>query len=56
MRHKLVAYSRSVGSFIVKAYLNHLLWFTIGGFCGAFVGMSVAYSVFVVMLKQRGLM
>lgn len=38
---------RSLGNIIVKAYLNHLLWFTIGAACGAvetFVILTALYG------------
>lgn len=45
-----------IGGTLLKIYTCHLLVFTAGGFCGAFVGLSVSQAVFVGMLKSRGLL
>jgi hypothetical protein len=45
-----------IGKAALWIYTCHLLVFTIGAACGAFVGLTVSQAVFVGLLKSRGLL
>lgn len=45
-----------IGATALRIYANHMISFTIGASAGAFVGFGVAETVFVALLKSRGLL
>ena len=43
--------SASIGKAIIRAYCNHLLWFTIGAFAGAFEALAILEPLIRAMCK-----
>ena len=45
-----------IGATALRIYVCHILVFAIGVSVGAFMGVSIAYSSFIAMLKMQGLL